>query len=123
HTNPEFNIGKWRFRLKITTRDWQLRIVRHMKWWRKLPGWHKREVSFRDWYINLLDRVHLIDDYEQALRVLKCPEEVTGYREIRYPKMDRVIQQVEADLGRPSDGPTENGAPAVMAESSEKVQI
>ena len=50
-----------------------------MKWWRKLPGWHQREVAFRDWYVGLLDRVNLEQrrSYEQAVRVLKCPEEVT----------------------------------------------
>src|SRR4029079_3852489 len=37
HTSPEFNIGKYRLRLKITTRDWHLQIARRMKWWRKLP--------------------------------------------------------------------------------------
>ena len=48
-----------------------------MKWWRKLPGWHRREAAFRDWYIGLLDRVQLATtpDYEQAVRVLKCPED------------------------------------------------
>ena len=45
HTSPEFNIGSCRIRLKITTRDWQLSIVQHMKWLCKLPGWHRREVS------------------------------------------------------------------------------
>ena len=73
HTSPEFNIGKFRIRLKIKTSDWQLRIVRHMKWWRKLPGWHKRETAFRDWFIGLLDRVSLDSpaEYEKALRVLQ----------------------------------------------------
>jgi hypothetical protein len=71
-----------------------------MKWWRKLPGWHRREVAFRDWYGGLLDRVGLANDagYQQALRVLSCPEEVSGYREIRYPKQDRVREAVETDL-------------------------
>jgi indolepyruvate ferredoxin oxidoreductase len=102
HTSPEFNIGKYRIRLKITTRDWHLRVVRHMKWWRKLPGWHKREVAFRDWYISLLDRVNLSNPtaYETALNVLKCPEEVSGYREVRYPKMDRTQLEIEAELTR-----------------------
>jgi indolepyruvate ferredoxin oxidoreductase len=99
HTNPEFNIGRHRFRLRITTRDWQLKLVSHCKWWRKLPGWHKREVAFRDWYIGLLSRVNLSTDYEKALRILRCPEEVTGYREVRYPKQDRVRERVEAELG------------------------
>jgi indolepyruvate ferredoxin oxidoreductase len=102
HTSPEFNIGKYRVRLKITTRDWHLQIARHMKWWRKLPGWHKREVQFRDWYISLLDRINLSNPqaYQQALTVLKCPEQVSGYREVRYPKMDRTIAAIEAELAR-----------------------
>jgi indolepyruvate ferredoxin oxidoreductase len=99
HTSPEFNLGKHRIRFKITTTDWQLNIVRHMKWWRKIPGWHARETSFRDWYISLLDRVGLSDqNYASSLSVLKCPEEVTGYREVRYPKMDKVKHRVEAEL-------------------------
>ncbi len=100
HTSPEFNLGKWRVRFKMTTSDWQLNLVRKMKWWRKLPGWHKREVAFCDWYIGLLDRVSLAaNGYEQALRVLKSPEQVSGYREVRYPKMDATRQSVEAELG------------------------
>ncbi len=103
HTSPEFNIGPWHIRLKITTRDWQLKLVRHMKWWRKLPGWHKREVAFREWYIQLLDRVALSSpaEYERALKVLKSPEEVTGYREVRYPKQDKAREWVELEMSRP----------------------
>jgi indolepyruvate ferredoxin oxidoreductase len=99
HTNPEFNIGRHRVRLRITTRDWQLKLVSHCKWWRKLPGWHKHEVAFRDWYTGLLARVNLATDYAKSLRFLKCPEEVTGYREVRYPKQDHVREAVEAELG------------------------
>jgi len=100
HTSPEFNIGKWRIRLRLTTTDWQLRIVQHMKWWRKLPGWHKREVTFRDWYFTLLERVSLFTDeaYEKAVRILRSPERATGYREVRYPKMDEVRVQAESEL-------------------------
>jgi indolepyruvate ferredoxin oxidoreductase len=100
HTSPEFNVGPWRIRLRLTTTDWQLNLVRHMKWWRKLPGWHKREATFRDWYIGLFDRVGLNTDeaYEKALRILRCPEQVSGYREVRYPKMDAVRAAVESEL-------------------------
>jgi indolepyruvate ferredoxin oxidoreductase len=100
HTSPEFNIGKRRFRFRITTSDWQLQIVRRLKVLRKLPGWHERELGFRDWYTGLLDRVNLADDagYDVALRVLSCPEEVSGYREVRYPKMERARQAAEAAL-------------------------
>ncbi len=102
HTSPEFNIGKWRVRLKITTSDWQLKLVRHMKWWRKLPGWHKREVAFRSWYVGLLDRINLSHDsgYAQALKVLRAPEDVSGYREVRYPKMDEAVKAIDAELSR-----------------------
>jgi indolepyruvate ferredoxin oxidoreductase len=102
HTSPEFHVGPWRVRLKITTRDWQLKLVQHMKWWRKIPGWHKRETSFRDWYVGLLEQVSLTTpgEYERALNVLKCPEQVSGYREVRYPKMDRAKAFVAAELAR-----------------------
>jgi indolepyruvate ferredoxin oxidoreductase len=100
HTSPEFSLGRFRIRLRLRTSDWQLRLVSKMKWLRNLPGWHRREADFRDWYTALLDRVDLAGDtgYAQALQVLRCPEEVCGYREIRYPKMDAVRQRVEADL-------------------------
>jgi indolepyruvate ferredoxin oxidoreductase len=112
HTSPEFNIGKHRIRLRITTTDWMLNIVRHCKWLRKLPGWHRNEVAFRDWYIGLLSRVNLThaDDYAQAVRVFRCPEEVTGYREVRYPKQDRVREAIESELTRQVTPPSESAA-------------
>ncbi|HEY7087311.1 MAG TPA: DUF6537 domain-containing protein, partial [Tepidisphaeraceae bacterium] len=102
HTKPEFNIGKRRIRFNITTTDWMLNIVKRMKWWRKLPGWHARETAFRDWYIGLIDRVDLANDYARAVSILGCYEEVSGFREVRYPKMDRVREQVENDLSEAS---------------------
>ena len=103
HTSPEFNVGKFRVRLRITTQDWQLKLVSHMKWWRKLPGWHHRETAFRDWYIGLLDAIDLSDaaGYERAVNTLRCYEDVSGYREVRYPKMDRVRESVQKSLTTP----------------------
>ncbi len=100
HTSPEFNIGKFRIRMKLTTTDWQLKLVAGMKWWRKIPGWHKKENAFRDWYVALLDRVNLTTDagYAQAIKIFKCHEDVTGYREIRYPKMDATRAAIEQEL-------------------------
>jgi indolepyruvate ferredoxin oxidoreductase len=101
HTSPEFNVGKYRLRFKITTTDWQLNMVRHMKWWRKLPGWHARETSFREWYVGLIERVSLNDaSYAESVAILKCTEEVTGYREVRYPKMDAVKTRIESEISR-----------------------
>jgi indolepyruvate ferredoxin oxidoreductase len=119
HTSPEFNIGRYRLRLRLTTTDWQLKIVRHMKWWRKLPGWHKHETAFRDWYIGLLDRVSLNTEeaYEKTVRILRCPEEVSGYREIRYPKMDAVKAAIEGELHPPTktDSAMATAMPGVVA--------
>jgi indolepyruvate ferredoxin oxidoreductase len=100
HTKPEFNILGKRIRFNITTTDWMLQIVRRMKWWRNLPGWHARETAFRDWYIGLLDRINISHDYAGAMRVLKCVEDVSGYREVRYPKMEAARKAVEAELAR-----------------------
>jgi indolepyruvate ferredoxin oxidoreductase len=98
HTRPEFNIGKKRIRINMTTTDWMLQIARRMKFLRKMPGWHRRENSFREWYISLLDRVDLSHDYSRVVNLLRCYEEVSGYREVRYPKMDRVKMRVEEEL-------------------------
>jgi indolepyruvate ferredoxin oxidoreductase len=101
HTKPELMIGPWRLRFNITTRDWQLKLVGKMKWLRRLPGWHRKESAFRDWYVSLLDRVSLAGDaeYARGVEILRCAEEVTGYREIRYPKQDKVMVRVTELLG------------------------
>lgn len=103
HTSPEFPIGKYRLRLKITTTDWMLNIVKRAKFLRKLPGWHQREVEFREWYIAVLSRVKLDtnENYAEAVRVLRCMEEVKGYREVRYPTMDAARALVEKALSTP----------------------
>ncbi len=117
HTSPEFPIGKYRLRLKITTTDWQLDLVRRFKWLRKLPGWHRREVEFREWYIALLDRLSLDDSaqYNRAVGLIRGVTEVTGYREVRYPKMDSYRAQVEADLKVPIELPADDRADLVQS--------
>jgi indolepyruvate ferredoxin oxidoreductase len=103
HTRPEFVLFGKRYRLNITTRDWMLNIVKHAKFVRKWDAWHPRERSFRDWYIGLLDRVDLSNPtrYGQSATILKCPEEITGYREIRYPKMEAAKAAIEQELSQP----------------------
>jgi indolepyruvate ferredoxin oxidoreductase len=105
HNVPEIPIplvGK--VRLKVTTRPWMMKIMRHFKLVRSLPSWHRKERDFREWYIGLLDRIDLGTDagYQNAVKVLELPGEATGYREVRYPKMDRVKQEAEAMLSRPN---------------------
>ncbi len=82
----------------IRTRDWQLDIVKKQRWLRRvLPDWHQEERSFREWYLALLPGFQGVAEdrhrYHQYVRILRLPEQVTGYREIRYPKMEAARQQ------------------------------
>jgi indolepyruvate ferredoxin oxidoreductase len=121
YTSPELGWGKYRFRLKLKTRNWQLRLVRHMRFLRQLPGWHGREVAFRDWYISLLDKVDLTTPtlYDRTLAALRCPENVSGYREIRYPKMESARKEVEALLA-PATAAAASAAPAPAVQNAVK---
>jgi len=88
-------------RLEIRTYEWQMNLVKRLKFLRKIPGWHKRETQLRQWYVSLLPQVDLASDqaaYQRAVRVLSSPAEITGYREVRYPKIDQVQQQVARQL-------------------------
>ncbi len=92
HLNrPEFVIGGRKLRFHLKSRQWMLRLMRHAKVLRRiLPAWHAEERAFRDWYLALADRFAFTDrrTYQQWVQVLRLPEQVTGYREIRYPKMN-----------------------------------
>jgi indolepyruvate ferredoxin oxidoreductase len=74
--------------------------MRHCRWLRNiLPQWHARERAFRDWYMKLVDTCdlhepHDVAQYNAWLEIFKSPEPVTGFREIRYPKMDAATQKV-----------------------------
>lgn len=111
HTSPEFPLpGGRRLRLRITTTDWQLRLVSRFRFLRKLPGWHRREVHFREWYLGLIDRLRFDNsaEYNRAVRVLRAIEAVTGYREVRYPKMDACVEQVTRELAQPLEVPPDD---------------
>jgi len=101
HLNrPEFTLWGRRIAWNMKTRDWMLNLMKHQRWLRRaLPEWHSREKQFRDWYMGLLPNLRNMaeDDrrYELSLRILRLPESVTGYREIRYPKMDAARAQGE----------------------------
>ena len=116
YTSPEIKLGSWRFRPELKTRDWQLRLVRHAKFLRRLPGWHRHESEFRDWYIALLPGLDFTTPklYDRSLAILRAPEEVTGYREIRYPKMAAAREKVEQLLANPP-------APGVLATIREPI--
>ena len=79
------------------------RFIRHLiqKLLRKLlPGWHAREKAFRGWYIQLVKRFQYQDQasYQAYVQAFEVPEEVRGYREVRYPKMELAMSKAEAIL-------------------------
>ncbi len=104
HLNrPQFTLLGRDVAWDIKTRDWMLELVKRMKWIRRvLPEWHRQEREFRDWYEALvgqcLDRISDVDNYPLLVKLLSLPEAVTGYREIRYPKMAAARQQAEVWL-------------------------
>ena len=94
HLNrPEFTLGKRTLRFRIKTRPWMLRLMCRAKFLRRLlPAWHAKERAFRDWYFEIADQFDASlnqDAYATWLKILRLPEEVTGYREVRYPKMEQ----------------------------------
>jgi indolepyruvate ferredoxin oxidoreductase len=103
HLNrPEFNVLGRDIRFKFSPKKWHLNLLKHFRWLRRvMPAWHRREREFRDWYISLVENFPNADGraaYDRYVQALRCVEEVKGYREIRYPKMDRAKRKVESLL-------------------------
>ncbi len=101
HLNrPEFDVGTKKVRFHWKGKDWQYRIMRHCRWLRNiLPAWHVKEKEFREWYTKLVDTCdlhapHDVGQYNLWLEILKSPENVTGFREVRYPKQDVAVRRV-----------------------------
>lgn len=97
-TRPEFVLFGCRIRFDMVTRDWQLNVMKRMKFLRRLlPGWHAREKAFRDWYIELVKNFHYEDrdSYDSYVEALRVPDAVNGYRDVRYPKMEAARQKAE----------------------------
>ena len=100
HLNrPHFTVMGFDLETDIDTRNWQLNLMKRMKFLRRLLSkWHAREKAFREWYITRVIDTFAptdVEAYEKHLRALECVEEVRGYREIRYPKMEVAKQTVE----------------------------
>jgi indolepyruvate ferredoxin oxidoreductase len=122
HLNrPQFTLWGREFAWNMKTRDWMLNIMKRLKWLRRvLPDWHQPEREFRDWYLSLLPEFEQASrqqaDYARFVEVLRLPEEVSGYREIRYPKMAAARARAEKLLR--AEAPTEaaQGVPSPVAE-------
>ena len=104
HLNrPHFTVMGIDFQADIDTRNWQLNLMKQMKFLRRwLPEWHAKEKAFRAWYItSVIDAFapNGAEAYKRHLQAIECVEEVRGYREIRYPKMEIARQTVENLIG------------------------
>ena len=100
HLNrPRFTVMGRDLQWDMNTRNWQLNLMKRMKFLRRwLSQWHKLEKVFRDWYIaKVIDTFapHDRESYEDHVTALEIPEEVRGYREVRYPKMENARKRVE----------------------------
>ncbi len=95
---PEFDLFGFKVEFDLKSRDWMLNIMKHMKFLRRLmPQWHQREKGFREWYSQLVDRFDFKgpEQYDRWVMALNVPEEVRGYRKVRYPKMEVAKEQAE----------------------------
>jgi indolepyruvate ferredoxin oxidoreductase len=97
----EFELFGKRLGMDLVLRDWQLRIVARMRFLRHVvPGWHLREREFAAWYQGVLERMSWTDDadgrdYQRWLAIVRTPETVSGFRDVRYPKMAAARRRAE----------------------------
>jgi indolepyruvate ferredoxin oxidoreductase len=80
-----------------------LRIMAHMGFLRSLlPGWHVKELAFREWYLELADTFQwqTPEQYQTWVELLNLPEEVRGYRDIRYPGMEAAHKKADELLAK-----------------------
>ena len=100
HLNrPRFTVMGRALQWDMNTRNWQLNLMKRMKFLRRLLSqWHKLEKVFRAWYIaEVIDTFapHDKESYEDHVAALEVPEEIRGYREVRYPKMENARKKVK----------------------------
>jgi indolepyruvate ferredoxin oxidoreductase len=100
---PRFVVFGKTLEFNWKSRDWQLRIMRHAGFLRRLlPQWHAREKAFRALYTAWVDRFQIYADeerYRLHSAILDLPREIRGYREVREKAMDKALAEAE-DLWR-----------------------
>ncbi|MEM9790031.1 MAG: 2-oxoacid:acceptor oxidoreductase family protein [Planctomycetota bacterium] len=126
HNRPEFDLLGQKVRFTWKSTDWQLALMSKARFLRSwLPKWHERERDFRDWYERLVDewdRTGDDRDYTRWQQVFATPSSVTGYREVRYPKMVAARKTVRELLAAPITKFQPPGDPRVI-EKAEKVEL
>jgi indolepyruvate ferredoxin oxidoreductase len=103
YNRPSFSLLGREFSFDLESRDWQLKIMSKMGFLRRLlPAWHAKERAFRDWYLELAGQFQwqTQEQYQAWVELLSLPEEVRGYRDVRYPGMTAARQKAEALLAK-----------------------
>jgi indolepyruvate ferredoxin oxidoreductase len=124
YNRPEFVLFGRRFRFEWKSTDWQLRLVSRCGWLRDvMPGWHRREREFRDWFEQLIDRIEIADsaDYQRWTAILRAVDQVNGYREVRYPKMEAARTEIESLLAASHDEADTDAPPRITISLSGRI--
>ncbi len=126
HLNrPRFTIFGEDFEFDWKSRPWQLKIMRNLRFLRRvMPSWHVAENAFLGWYEGVVDGFQPFSDqevYKTYVELLRLPEIVKGYREVRAPGMAEAYHRAaelqaklpprKADAAVPSEKPRKGGNP------------
>jgi len=100
-TTPQLTLLGRDFRFKLTTRNWQLRIMRRLRWLRHvMPGWHAAEREFGRWYVDVVVEPFIArgngprPSYRAWVEAIRSVELAKGYREVRTPGMEAARRAV-----------------------------
>jgi indolepyruvate ferredoxin oxidoreductase len=95
--HPRF-FGK---QIDIRIPHWTLYVLRNFRFLRSfIPWYHQADKQFLRWYEGIVESFSFTDDttYDQYVEALKTVESVTGYAEIRWPKMEAAKAHAEQIL-------------------------
>ncbi len=97
-------------RVDIRLPQWCLYVMRSLRFLRKPMFWYRlRERRFLRWYEQIVDGFCSADEssYEQYVELLRLPDTVRGYAEIRWPKMKQARDRAAQMLARSGSSPVE----------------
>jgi len=69
------HVGPWKLPYQMTVSHWALRLLKSMRWLRRLPGWHRRERQFLASYERRVDAFASTDhgEYVHSIAALSSP--------------------------------------------------
>lgn len=92
---------------------WSLYVMRSMRFLRRAMFWYRlRERRFLRWYERMLDGFCASSErqYDQYVEILRLPESVRGYAEVRWPRMKEAKDRAEQILARSGGSSVEVGS-------------